>query len=978
MVVQKMDYQFAWEIATREWAFLPDEEDQPQLVVRSSDPRPAPTLAHDLRITPAHGIGEGSLKQKAHANLAAIRTLKTIEAENRPAIPEEKAALVKYTGWGAMPNAFASQPPGDWQSVADELKDLLSAEEYASARASTPNAHYTSTEVIQAIWQALERFGLQPGAQILEPSMGVGHFFGLMPESLHPGANRTGVELDSVTARIAATLYPDSGVHAKAFEDTPLPKDFFDAAIGNIPFGNYPVYDPAYRRSPHVTRSIHDYFLTKTLDVVRPGGLVALITSRYTMDKEDSAVRRHLSDGSILLGAVRLPNTSFKANAGTEVTTDILFLQKRSPETPSPSESWTELRSIETKDGPVEINEFFARHPEMMLGRMGMESGQYGMAPALIGNLEPGSLERAVSLLPAAVYKARDSRSPTSRLRTEQVPAAGAVKEGGLAERDGQIVVRRGDVFEPLTIPASVRARIRGMLGVRDAVREVFRTQLSDAPDEAIVEARRHLNRRYDFFTSRFGPLNARENVKAFANDPDLPLLVSLEEFNPETKRATKTAIFERRTLERYRPVERAETASEALLVSLNETGRISWPRMESLTGHTATELQDELGSLAYQNPESGVWETADRYLSGNVRAKLAVAQASERIDPAYCRNVEALRDVQPKDLEPGEIEARLGWSWIPPSDVRDFVAELLDVPRAGVKIGYAETIATWTVELDYGAKYVVNNTTTHGTARFRASDLVEQSLNGRTPTAYDEHEDGSRTVNQPETIAAREKQQQLKDRFRDWVWEDRERAARLAQEYNFRFNNIRLRDFDGSHLTLPGMVRASLRDGDLAPHQKNAVWRILQGGSPLLAHVVGAGKTWTMTAAAMELRRLDLAKKPMFVVPNHLVDQWGAEFLKLYPQARLFVAGKDHFETGNRQQAMARIATGNYDAVIVSHRSFEYLPVSDAYFNRFVEKQVAELDAEIGLANDSKDDNRRIVKECCPRSKTTALSPVM
>jgi N12 class adenine-specific DNA methylase len=502
------------------------------------------------------------------------------------------------------------------------------------------------------------------------------------------------------------------------------------------------------------------------------------------------------------------------------------------------------------------------------------------------------------------------------------------------------------------------------MLQVRDAVRDVFRTQLADAGDETIVEARRHLNRTYDFFTSRFGPLNAKENVKAFAGDPDHPLLLSLEEFNPDTKRATKTAIFERRTLERYRPVERVETASEALLVSLNETGQIIWPRMESLTGRGASDLQDELGPLAYRNPEGGAWETADRYLSGNVRAKLAVAQASEQIDPAYRRNVEALRAVQPKDLEPGEIEARLGSSWVPPSDIRGFVTELLDVPRAGVKIGYAETIATWTIDLDYGAKYVVNNTTTHGTARFRASELIEQSLNGRTPTAYDEDADGNRIVNQPETVAAREKQQQLKDRFRDWVWEDRERAVRLAQEYNFRFNNIRLRDFDGSQLTLPGMVRTSLRDGDLALHQKNAVWRILQGGSPLLAHVVGAGKTWTMTAAAMELRRLELAKKPMFVVPNHLVDQWGAEFLKLYPQARLFVAGKDHFETGNRQQAMARIATGNYDAVIVSHRSFEFLPVSAAYFNRFVEKQVAELDAEIGRANDSKGDNRRIVKE--------------
>src|ERR1017187_3234585 len=933
-------------------------------IVRSRDPRPAPTLARDLRITSAHGIGEGSLKQKAQANLAAIRILKTVEADNRPATPEERAVLVKYTGWGAMPNAFATEPPRDWQTVANELRNTLTAEEYTSARASTPNAHYTSPEVIQAIWQAMERFGLQPGAQILEPSMGVGHFFGLMPEGLHHGTRRTGIELDSVTARIAAKLYPDSAVHAKAFEDTPLPKDFFDAAVGNIPFGNYPVYDPAYRRSPQLTRSIHDYFLTKTLDVVRPGGVIAVITSRYTMDKEESTVRRHLSDGSVLLGAVRLPNTAFKANAGTEVTTDILFLQKRSPETPSRDESWIELRSIETADGAFEINEYFARNPEMMLGRMGMESGQHGPVPALVGSLEPSDLAKAVSRLPSDVYKVRDSHGPVMRGQADQVPVLGEVKEGGLVDRDGRIVVRRGGTFEPLLLPALVGARIRGMLRVRDAVRDVFRTQLIDAPDESIVKARQHLNQSYDFFASRFGPLNAKENVKAFAGDPDHPLLLSLEEFNPETKRATKTAIFERRTLERYRPVERAETAPEALLVSLNGTGRISWQRMESLTGRCASELQDELGSLTYRNPEGGAWETADRYLSGHVRAKLAVAQASEQIDPTYRRNVEALQAVQPKDLEPGDIEARLGSPWIPPSDIRDFVTALLDVPGGSVKVGYAETIATWTVELDYAAKYVVNNGTTHGTARFRASELIEQSLNGRTPTAYDEDAGKNRIVNQPETIAAREKQQQLKDRFRDWVWEDRERADRLAKEYNFRFNNIRLRDFDGSHLTLPGMVRTSLRDGDLAPHQKNAVWRILQGGSPLLAHVVGAGKTWSMTAAAMELRRLDLAKKPMFVVPNHLVDQWGAEFLKLYPQARLFVAGKDHFETGNRQQAMARIATGNYDAVIVSHRSFEILPVSDAYFNRFVEKQVAELDAEIGLANDSKGDNRRIVKE--------------
>ena len=596
---------------------------------------------------------------------------------------------------------------------------------------------------------------------------------------------------------------------------------------------------------------------------------------------------------------------------------------------------------------------------------MGLESAQYGAVPALIGSLDPEILDKAVSRLPASVYSIADRQAPTYASGEDQIPAVGAVKEGGLADRDGQIVVRCGSEFKPLTLPAATSARIRGMLQVRDAVREVFRTQLQEAPEETITEARRHLNRSYDLFVSRFGPLNAVQNVRSFANDPDQPLLLSLEEFNPETKVATKTAIFDRRTLERYRPVDRVETASEALLVSLNETGQINWPRMQALTGKPASDLQDELGSLAYRNPEGGAWETADRYLSGNVRAKLVAAQASAGLDPAYQRNVEALQAVQPLDLGPGEIEARLGSSWIPRSDIRDFVAELLEVTPATVKVGYAESIATWILELDYAAKYTVSNTTTHGTARFRASDLVEQSLNGRTPTAYDEDPEGNRIVNQPETIAAREKQQQqLKDRFGEWVWEDPSRAKRLADDYNFRFNNIRLRDFDGSHLTLPGMVRTSLRDGDLAPHQKNAVWRIFQGGSPLLAHVVGAGKTWTMTAAAMELRRLDLAKKPMFVVPNHLVDQWGAEFLKLYPQARLFIAGKDHFATENRQQAMARIATGNYDAVIVSHRSFEFLPVSDEYFNRFVQKQVAELDAEIGQAKESKDDNRRIVKE--------------
>lgn len=934
-------------------------------IVRSFDVEPPSTLARDFRISAVHRIGEGSLKVKAHANLAAIRTLKLIEKENRTATSEEKAVLVKYAGWGALANVFTAHPPREWQAVAAELRDSLTGEEYAAARASTPNAHYTSAEVIQSIWQALQRFGLHEGAHILEPSMGVGHFFGLMPEELYPGTRRTGVEIDSITARIATVLYPDSTVHRKAFEDTTLPGNFFDVVIGNIPFGNFPVYDPAYRRVPALTRSIHDYFLAKSLDIVRPGGLLALITSRYTMDKQDSTVRRYLADRSRLLGAVRLPNTTFKANAGTEVTTDILFLQKRSASVPNSEESWRELGSIRVANEPMAINEYFVRHPEMMLGQMALEQGQHGTpTPALTGTFTPELLTNAVSLLPSGVYVSRDRASNAVPTVESDIPALGTVKDGGFADHNGLIVVRKGDCFEPVTFPASVCSRIRGMLTVRGAVREVFRTQLADASEQHISEARHKLNRAYDRFIGRFGPLNSKENVKAFAGDPDQPLLLSLENYDPEDKRATRTAIFERRTLDRYRPVDRVETAAEALVISLNETGQIHWARMEGLTGKSAREFQCELGALVYQNPEGAVWETADCYLSGNVRAKLVSAESAAQIDPAYRRNIEALRAVQPKDLEPSEIEARLGSSWIPVSDIREFLAELLGVPVGQVKVAYAEAIATWTVELDYGAKYIVSNTTQHGTARFRASELIEQALNGRTPTAYDEDAEGNRVINQQETIAAREKQQQLKDRFREWVWQDSARAQRLAGVYNFQFNNLRLREFDGSHLTLPGMVRLALRDGDLSLHQKNAVWRILQSGSTLLAHVVGAGKTWTMTGAAMELRRLGLAKKPMFVVPNHLVDQWGTEFLRLYPQAQLFIAGKDHFTNGSRQQAMARIATGNYDAVIVSHRSFEFLPISDEFLNRFIDEQVAELDSAIAQAQDSSDDHRRIVKE--------------
>jgi N12 class adenine-specific DNA methylase len=916
----------------------------------------------DFRITESHRIGHGGLHAKADANIAAIRTIKQLEVGDRDPTDDEKALLDRYCGWGAMPNVFAPWQPNEWKSAARELEQLLTPDEYQSARASTPNAHFTSPVVIAAIWNGLRRLGIRPGAQVLEPALGVGHFFGLMPEDLLAGSHRTGIELDSLTARIAKRLYPDSTIFAKGFEDTPLPDNFFNVIVGNVPFGDYPVHDPQYKRAQ--TRAIHDYFFAKSVDKLRPGGVLALITSRYTMDKQDATMRRYLAERADLVGAIRLPNTAFKGNAGTEVTADILFLQKREPGKKHGGRAWTEIASITADAGDILVNEYYARHPKMMLGTMAFEGSMYRAAePTLTGELTPEMLAGAVAALPESVYIPRDEgRPPPAQPLT--VAACSDVKDGAFAERNGELVFRCANAFQSANLPAAITARIRGMLVIRDAMRLTLQTQLEDAPEQRITEARHLLNRAYDSFVRSQGPISSRENIRAFAGDPDLPLLLSLENYDAETKRATKTAIFERRTLERYRPVERAETAAEALAISLNETGAISWPRMTELTGKRPVQLQRELDGLVYRNPEGAAWETADRYLSGDVRAKLLTAESAAALDPVYMGNVDALKAVQPADVEPGDISARLGASWIPKSDIGDFIAELLDIPAHNVKIGHADAIATWTVNLDTYAKSSVANTTTHGTARFYASDLIEQALNGRVPTAYDEQSDGTRTVNQQETIAGRERQQQIKDRFREWVWRDEERTARLARDYNDKFNNVRLRTFDGSHLTFPGICRQVLRDGDLSKHQKDAVWRIVQSPSTLLAHSVGAGKTWIMTAAAMEMRRLGLAKKPMIVVPNHLVEQWGAAFLQLYPHANILIAGKEHFSTGNRQRAMSRIATGNWDAVIVSHRSFEFLPVSDELFNRFINDQVAALEEAITEMRADRGDNRRLVKE--------------
>ena len=928
------------------------------------EPEPELKPSRDFRITEAHGVGSGGLHEKARANIAAIRLLKTLEEENRDATDEEKAVLVRYAGWGALAQVFEYEwnLKPEWRQAAAELKQLLTDEEYRSAKATTPNAHFTSPLVVKAIWDGLAKFGVNQGAEVLEPAMGIGHFFGLMPESMQ-GGHRTGVELDSVTARIAKKLYPDSTIFAKGFEETQLPDNYFDAVVGNVPFGKYGVHDPAMKHS--LTRSIHDYFFAKSLEKVRPGGIMALITSRYTMDKKDDVIRKHLAEQADLVAAVRLPNTAFKGNAGTEVTTDILFLRKRPPGQEPAGESWTETKTVEIEGRPFPLNEYYVRHPEMMLGEMKLGGMYRDKEPTLVGELTQGQLEGMVEALPEGVYIPRD--------KTEEPPPAAplaapeafiGIKDGGYALVDGQIVIRRGDSFVPTSLSATAAMRVRGLTQIRDAVREVFRTQLEDEPEEKITAARQELNRVYDSFARRNGYITSRENFRAFIGDPDHALLLSLENYDAEKKTATKTVIFERRTLERYKPVSHVGTAAEALAVSLNETGGIAWERMASLTGYSIKEMQAELEGQVYQNPEGSTWETADEYLSGDVRAKLKTAEAAAEINPAWRRNVEALKAVQPADILPGDINARLGASWIPRSDIRDFIAELLQVPHGDVAVGHAGEIAAWSVRLDYIAAHAVSNTTTYGAGRMSASDLIEAALNMRVPTIYDTLPDDTRVVNQTETIAAREAQQKLKDRFARWIWEDPDRTERLARLYNDNFNNIRLRTYDGSHLTFPGMNRVALRNHDLDPHQKNAVWRMLQNRNTLIGHCVGAGKTNEITAACMELKRLHLASKPMIVVPNHLVEQWGAAFLALYPQANIFVAGKDFFTAGNREKAMARIATGNYDAVIISHKSFKSLPVSDATFNRFVKMEIESLEEAITEAQAEKGDNRSIVKQ--------------
>jgi N12 class adenine-specific DNA methylase len=901
-------------------------------------------------------MGVGSLKQKCRENLAAIELLKRLEDDSRAATNDEKRVLVRYVGWGGLPQVFDSLNK-EWAKERRQLAELLTPEELESARASTLNAHYTSPVVVRAMYDALCGFGFEDG-RILEPACGLGHFIGLMPDKMQSRSQVTAVEIDSVTARLARILYPDSDIRHQPFEEAKLADGFYDVAISNIPFGDYKPFDPRLKKWNFV---IHDYFFASSLDKVRPGGLILFVTSKGTFDKLDGTVREYVSQQADLLGAIRLPNTAFKQNANTEVTTDIVMLRKRLPgETPQ-GPAWRTVSEITNSlEEAIPINEYYAARPEMMLGEMKLAGRMYQRGePTLESNGQDLAelLRAAITRLPLNVFEAR--RTQTLPANVEQkYPAPEEVKPNAYCIIQGDICIREEDNVRVLSaLNNQTRQRIRRLIQVRDAVRRCLRSQLEGHDETEVLAARQQLNQAYDSFVSRHGPISERANTSAFRGDPDLPLLLSLEHYDEETKHATKAAIFRERTIQRARPPQNVDDAKEALLLTLNERGAVDLDHLSSLLHRSPAEFLAELKGAVFLNPQTSRWETEDDYLSGNVRAKLAVAEASALADPQFQINVEALKGVQPTNLTASEIDARLGSTWIQTDDIKRFTEELLG--ERGIQVSFAPTIGSWVVKGGWTAKTSVANTAEWGTDRRSALDLLEDALNLRTPTVYDhDARENKDILNPTATEAARDKQEKIKERFKEWIWQEDERRERLVHKYNEEFNCIRLRTFNGEHLTLPGASPAIA----LRPHQKASVWRILQTPNTLLAHVVGAGKTYTMVASAMEFRRLGLARKPLFAVPNHMLGQFSSELLTLYPGANILVASKDDFEKQKRKTLMSRIATGNWDAVIVTHSGFEKIPVAKATQEEFFKSQLREL--ALAIEEQRQQENSRIVKE--------------
>ena len=910
-------------------------------------PQTALSSAQNFRITD-DDLGVGGAKTRYGWNVAAIRTLRALEAEGRPATPQEQETLSRYVGWGGIPQAFDAQNE-DWRREYAELKALLSETEYVSARASTLNAHYTSPTVIRAIYDAVEQMGFRTG-NILEPAMGVGNFFGLLPESM-AGSRLYGVELDSLTGRIARQLYPKADITVAGFETTDR-RDFFDLAVGNVPFGNYQVNDKAYN---HLRFNIHDYFFAKAIDQVRPGGIIAFVTSKGTMDKQSPDVRRFIAQRAELIGAIRLPNNAFARNANTEVTSDILFLQKRDrPITLEPD--WVHLG--QTGDG-IPVNSYFAEHPEMILGRMAWDDSMYGgrketACLPLEGADLASQLHEAVERLQGSYLEAEPPELGEGEAIRAAIPADPNVKNYTYTVVDGQVYYRENSLMVRPDLSAVAEARVKGMVSLRDCVQELIALQMDPAtPDSAIRDQQAELNRRYDAYTAKNGLLNSRGNAQAFSDDSSYYLLCSLEILDEDGNLRRKADMFTKRTIKPHEAVTSVDTASEALAVSIAEKARVDMEYMEQLTGKTSDELAAELQGVIYRLPESAgdepCYVTADEYLSGNIRSKIASARLAAEKDEAFQINVSALEKAMPKDLDASEIEVRLGATWIPPRYIQQFMLELLQPPiqaRYRLRVAYSSATAEWRIENKSSVPaHNVAAYTTYGTGRASAYRILEDSLNLRDVRIYDTVRDADskekRVLNSKETTLAQQKQQAVKDAFRDWLWQDPTRRQELCARYNELFNATRPREYDGSHIRFSGMNP----EITLRRHQRDAIAHILYGGNCLLAHEVGAGKTFEMVAACMESKRLGLCSKALFAVPNHLTEQWASEFLRLYPSANLLVASKKDFETKNRKKFCARIATGDYDAIIIGHSQFEKIPISQERQERLLQEQIDEIE---------------------------------
>ena len=884
----------------------------------------------------------GSAKEKFRANIAVIQLLKKCENEHRYATPEEQEILAKYVGWGGLSDAFDPKKSA-WAAEYLELQTVLSEEEYESARESTLTAFYTPPIVIKSMYQALENMGLKSG-NILEPSCGVGNFIGMKPESLSD-CKMYGVELDSVSGRIAAQLYQKSKIAVEGYEKVNLPDSFFDVAIGNVPFGEFKVFDSRYDRYNFF---IHDYFFAKTLDKVRPGGVIAFITSSGTMDKKNPYVRRYLAQRAELIGAIRLPNDTFTKNAGTKVTSDILFLQKRDHMTLEEPD-WVYL---DYDDNGIEQNRYYVQHPEMILGEMVMESGPYGMR-STCRPYEGRELSELLSVAVEALKGTIEEVEMEELVEEEDhtIPADPSVSNYSYTLVDGKIYYRENSRMKPVTLPVTGVNRVKGMIAIRDCARELIRYQTEGYSDAVIEGQQKELNRLYDLFRSKYGLLNDRANMRVFADDNSYPLLSSLEILAEDGTLERKADMFSKRTIKAHKVVNSVDTASEALSISLAEKAKVDMPFMAKLTGKTEEELEQELSGVVFRLPESDTenpkYVSEDEYLSGNVREKLKVAELAAQADVRYQVNVTALQKVQPKDLSASEINIRLGTTWLPESDVEDFMFQLLNTPNYmqwKIKVHFSKYTGEWQVEGRSLDKGNVKANNTYGTTRVSAYRIIEDTLNLRDVRIYDYVEDDDRkkkaVLNKKETAIAQGKQDLIKQAFQDWIWKEPERRQRLTDYYNENFNAIRPREYDGSHLNFYGM-NPEIR---LREHQKNGVARILYGGNTLLAYVVGAGKTYTMVAAAMESKRLGLCHKSMVVVPNHIIEQFAAEWLQLYPAANLLVATKKDFETKNRKRFCARIATSDIDAVIIGHSQFERIPLSIERQQRTIRSQIEEL----------------------------------